>query len=350
MFLIKDKFINFIKPERKILNNYIKKAEAYIWTKEQENMTDADLERITKKLRSMGMNPQQSSEGIWIAKTRVGIHAEETFQPIIVNENSYLAEIYLKTLHNDLWHPSATTIWAIAQRTFICLGMLGKCKTINKHCVPCQKRMHCLVKQPIMAELLIARVTKMEPYESVSLDYAGPFEIVTKKESKLRDIVQFSILVIVCNSTEAIHLEPTRGQKTTTTIEALACFTCRRGVPKQVISDDGAAFHALKTSVKLAKKGDLIKEGEILSQIDWKIIPGRSPHMNSLAQAAKKSTKGHLFHAIGKQILTVDEVFLVTIRIEAILNSRPLIIKPHEDDLAPIPPAMAIAKRPLIAA
>jgi hypothetical protein len=85
MFLIKDKFINVIKPERKILNDYIKKAEAYLWTKEQENMTDADLERITKKIRSMGMNPQQSSKGIWIAKTRVGIYADETFQPIIVS-------------------------------------------------------------------------------------------------------------------------------------------------------------------------------------------------------------------------------------------------------------------------
>jgi hypothetical protein len=73
-------------------------------------MTDANLERMTKKLRSMGINPQRSSEGIWIAKTRVGIYTEETFQPIIVNENSYLAEIYLKTLHDDLWHPSPTTI------------------------------------------------------------------------------------------------------------------------------------------------------------------------------------------------------------------------------------------------
>jgi hypothetical protein len=110
MFLLKDKFINVFKPERKTLNDYIKKAEAYLWTKEQENMTNANLERITKKLRSMGMNPQHSSEGIWIAKRRVGIHAEETFQPIIVNENSYLAQIYLKTPHDDLWYRSAATI------------------------------------------------------------------------------------------------------------------------------------------------------------------------------------------------------------------------------------------------
>jgi hypothetical protein len=150
----------------------------------------------------------------------------------------------------------------------------------------------------------------MEPYKSVWLDYARPIEIVTQKERKLRDIVQFYILLIVCNSTKVIHLEPTRGQKTTTTIEALARFTCRRGVLKQVISDNTATFYALKTFVKLAKKGDLIKEGEILRQIDWKIKPGWSPHKNGLAEAAVRSTKRHLFHAIGKQILTVDKFFL----------------------------------------
>jgi hypothetical protein len=95
---------------------------------------------------------------------------------------------------------------------------------------------------------------------------------------------------------------------------------------------------------------DLIKEGEILGQIDWKKIPGCSPHMNGFAEAVVRSTKRHLFHAISKQIFTVDQFFSVTIRIEAILNSRPLIIIPHEDDVPPITLAMAIAKPPLIAA
>lgn len=49
-----------------------------------------------------------------------------------------------------------------------------------------------------------------------------------------------------------------------------------------------------------------------------------APHFDGLWEADIKSTKFHLTHVVGNQILTFEELNTLVIRIEGILNSRPL--------------------------
>ena len=58
--------------------------------------------------------------------------------------------------------------------------------------------------------------------------------------------------------------------------------------------------------------------------IKWTHTPARSPHFGGLWEAAVKSMKFLLAKVVGSHNLFIDELYSITVKIEAILNSRPL--------------------------
>ena len=82
------------------------------------------------------------------------------------------------------------------------------------------------------------------------------------------------------------------------------------------------------------------------SSTSWHFIPPASPHFGGLWEAAVRSMKCHLRRVIGDQILTFAEYSTLLCKIEACLNSRPLI--PLSDDaseLEPLTPAHFLIQR-----
>ena len=63
-----------------------------------------------------------------------------------------------------------------------------------------------------------------------------------------------------------------------------------------------------------------IRQNNIL----WKFTPPRAAHFAGLAEAGIKSVKGHIKRVIGENHITFEEIYTLLVRIEAILNSRPL--------------------------
>ncbi|GFY06855.1 integrase catalytic domain-containing protein [Trichonephila clavipes] len=67
-------------------------------------------------------------------------------------------------------------------------------------------------------------------------------------------------------------------------------------------------------------------------EIEWKFIPARSPNFGGLWEAAIKSCKYHLKRVVNGINLKYEEQLTVTVRIEGILNSRPLCPVSNNDD------------------
>lgn len=66
---------------------------------------------------------------------------------------------------------------------------------------------------------------------------------------------------------------------------------------------------------------------------DWHFNPPAAPHFGGLWEAGIKSVKFHLKRVIGTQVLTYEELETLCVRIEGILNSRPLTpasMDPHD--------------------
>ncbi|GFX23632.1 integrase catalytic domain-containing protein [Trichonephila clavipes] len=56
-----------------------------------------------------------------------------------------------------------------------------------------------------------------------------------------------------------------------------------------------------------------------------KFLPPKSPNFGGIWEAGVKSFKFHAKRIIGKLALTLEEFLTITVQIEGILNSRPLI-------------------------
>lgn len=82
---------------------------------------------------------------------------------------------------------------------------------------------------------------------------------------------------------------------------------------------------------------------------NFHFIPPNAPHQGGLWEAAVKSAKQHLNRVLQGQTVTLEEFNTLTIRIEAILNSRPLTaLSSDPNDLAPLTPAHFLIGGPLV--
>ena len=147
--------------------------------------------------------------------------------------------------------------------------------------------------------------------------------------------------VFVCMAVKAVHLEVVSDQTTSAFQAALQRFVARRGCPKHIYSDNGANFigarnelHKLYSFLQAQKdSGEIRHYLATHYNTSWHNIPPRSPHMGGLWEAAVKSMKTHLQRVIGSTLLTFEEFTTITCKVEACLNSRPLLpLHSHDSD------------------
>ena len=76
--------------------------------------------------------------------------------------------------------------------------------------------------------------------------------------------------------------------------------------------------------LKAPKTQDAMYRFCTTQHIKWTHTPARSPHFGGLWEASVKSMKLLLTKVVGPHNLFIDELYSITVEIEAILNSRPL--------------------------
>ncbi|XP_041451639.1 uncharacterized protein LOC121405107 [Drosophila obscura] len=180
-----------------------------------------------------------------------------------------------------------------------------------------------------MGDLPAVRVRPQRAFESIGVDYAGPFNISPSK-GRGRTAIKGYIAVFICLVTKAIHLEPVGDLTSTAFMGALQRFIGRRGKCTHIYSDCGTNFVGANRKLqadKLAYRRYI--ENTILSKladdgITWHFNPPSAPHFGGLWEAGVKSMKYHLKRTIGVRTLTYEELATVLAQIEACLNSRPL--------------------------
>ncbi|XP_070142304.1 uncharacterized protein [Drosophila kikkawai] len=144
----------------------------------------------------------------------------------------------------------------------------------------------------------------------------------------------------------------------------IAVFLGRRGPVVKLYCDNATNFVGAARILKEHMEPFGTNDQSIMSyaaahRFTIEFIPPRAPHIGGLWEAAVKSAKHLLLKAMDKAILKEDELHTVIVEVEAVLNSRPLIVdsgSPNEGEvvtpahllvgttLATLPPASAQPK------
>ncbi|XP_025419129.1 uncharacterized protein LOC112689568 [Sipha flava] len=199
-----------------------------------------------------------------------------------------------------------------------------------------------------MADLPSYRVQPHRPFSHVGMDYRGPF-LVKEHRRRNAQSVKIYLALFICMSVKAVHLEIVTDLSTDAFLAALDRFVARRGIPSKMFSDCGTnyvgAARQLKTLLRDSKAQDRLSSHLACT---WHFNPPAAPHFGGIWEADIKSVKFHLKHVIDQQVMTYEEFYTLTTRIEGILNSRPITpIYSNPHDLNALTPGHFLIGQPI---
>ena len=337
----KGKLVGELKVEE------IKEAERMIIKREQERSFEKDLKELRKKGSVLeksslaGLNPIIGDDGLLRSNSRI-INAEflpkETRYPIILANGSWLTHLIIGDLHRELNHCAGTNqlLSRLGQKYWILCGRQAT-RHYETQCLECRRRKAKGITQ-IMAPLPSFRFEEpLEVFGRTAMDFAGPFETIQGR-GKAR--TKRYMCLFTCMQTRAIHLEMVYGLDTEAFLRAFYRFVHRRGKPKMLLSDNGTNFvGATKELTDVVI--DTYKVEKVLAkeEIRWIFNPPSSPHFGGIFEAMIKVAKKALRIIAGHAEMNDEELLTLMIKIESIVNSRPLtVIDADAKSLLPLTP------------
>lgn len=115
-------------------------------------------------------------------------------------------------------------------------------------CVKCF-RVKAAVARQLMGSLPKERVTAQRPFQTVGIDFCGPFSI--KVARIRRPLVQKSyVALFVCFVTKAVHVELVTDLTTEAFLACLKRFIARRGLPTHIYCDNAKTFKGAANKLK----------------------------------------------------------------------------------------------------
>lgn len=198
--------------------------------------------------------------------------------------------------------------------------------------------MQAVAGEQKMADLPQDRVLPdMPPFSSVGMDYFGPFEIKRGRTSVKRWGVIFT-----CLNTRAVHLEVAGSLDTSSCINAIRRFICRRGTVVTIRSDQGTNLVGAQKELKKSLEEfnhDEIRETLLNRRIEWKFNPAAGAHHGGVWERLIQSLKRILCSVTKEQVMDDEALQTVLCEVEAIMNDRPITtVTNDKNDVEPLTP------------
>jgi len=273
---------------------------------------------------------------------------EEAKHPILLPKESHLSLLIIRHYHLNFLHGGPRLILSMIQRRFWILSGRDAVRKFIFSCVKCT-RFRASCPQPFMADLPFTRVQQHRPFTHIGMDYGGPF-IVKEGRRRNSKTSKAYLALFICMTTKAVHLEVVSDLSTDAFLAALDRFVARRGIPSLIQSDCGTNFVGAARQLKMLFANEDV-QGVLQSHVpcQWKFNPPAAPHFGGIWEAAIKSAKLHLKKVIGIQTLTMEELTTLVVRVEGVLNSRPVLpVSNDPNDLSALTPGHFLIGQPIL--
>jgi transposase InsO family protein len=215
-------------------------------------------------------------------------------------------------------------------------------RSVLKDCFSCKLR-NKVPETQIMALLPDFR-TSGYAFETVGVDYFSPFNVKRGRGCKKRCCCRFTCLTI-----RAVHLEVAFSMDSDSFLCAFFRFIARRGIPRDVYSDNGTNFvGALDDFQRALERWDQNKiHSKLLSKgSNWHFGPAEAHHSGGAWERMIRSVRQVLFHLMSEQTLTDEALLTFLAEAEKVVNDRPIVMAASDmDAFAALTPNNLILRR-----
>ena len=163
----------------------------------------------------------------------------ETRYPIILPRSHQITKLIIKDSHEKNQHGGTNQVLAHLSSRYWIVSAREAIREWEKECFMCRRRKVPPAKQ-VMAPLPELRTQKsLRAFSQASNDFAGPFYT---KQGRGKTRHKRYLCLFTCLGTRAVHLEVAYGLDTDSFLNAFFRMVSRRGLPKDVLSDNGTNF------------------------------------------------------------------------------------------------------------
>lgn len=275
----------------------------------------------------------------------------EAQHPQILPANHPLTIAIIRDFHKIHQHAGPQLLLYLVRQQYWPINGKQLTKKIVRDCVTCFRNSPRST-QPVMGSLPDYRVNPHPPFSFSGIDYCGHF-LTKNKYQRNGPIFKSYILVIVCLTTSAVHLEVVGDLKTDSFLQALRRFIARRGKPLEIHSDNAKTFEGADNELKAMKELLQESEDDIVrfaseNSINWVFIPPYAPNFGGKWESVVKSLKYHLKRVSEDQLFYFEELTTLATEIEGLLNSRPITaLSDNPNDPLPLSAGHFLIGRPI---
>lgn len=153
--------------------------------------------------------------------------------------------------------------------------------------------------------------------------------------------------LFTCASTRAVHLKLCKDLTAREFQRSLKEFVARRGSPTAIVSDNAKTFQATKKWLKTLKKDEDLFNFLATKEIEWRFNMSRAPWWGGFFEHLIGMMKNTLSKAVGRALLTFEELEEVLLDVETFLNNRPLCYMEEEIEQPVITPSILLRGQPM---
>jgi hypothetical protein len=242
--------------------------------------------------------------------------------PVILPRKSWTTQLIIQQYHEQGHGGTNQTLAALSEKFWV-MSAREAIRECERRCATCRMKRARPGEQQ-MAPLPDARLRhSLRAFTYTAVDYGGPCITIQGrgKRRKKRYLALFT-----CLETRAVHLEMAASLDADDFLKAFFRMMDRRGVPKEMFSDNGGNFIKGEKELRQlwSSDKDRIQRAATTRGIRWHFQPPAAPHFGGAHEVMIKAAKRAILVILGDADVTDEELMSAFTGAEALLNSRPL--------------------------